>query len=436
MSVSAIKKILPASLKKMVVKRFSFVFKQISRLKTMCIRNAQHHLVNVLKDKKVINVVFLVIHDSIWKYEELYRLLDRSKYFNVQIAVIPLVRDGVSQLDTYNQTLEYFKKGNYNTFGTYDATSNVWLDVKSECNPDVVFFTNPHKLTFDKYYINNFTDKLTCYVPYAFVVIGEVRMHYGKDFHQYLWRYFLETETHNEYFKENAFLDNSNGRVTGYPGLDTKLNEDFQAKNVWKELNKLTKKIIWAPHHTIVGNGAGLDYSSFEEYHQFFIDLCKNNPFIQIAFKPHPLLREKLNSCERWGQEKTDNYFNAWNMLENGQFENGPYIDLFEGSDAMIMDSASFIAEYLYFDKPILFTLRDEDVQSRFNSFGQAIFKVLYQSRDTTQTNEFVKNQVSKEDDFLRVKRNNFLKTKILPANGKLASENIFSELKLQLCQK
>ena len=54
------------------------------------------------------------------------------------------------------------------------------------------------------------------------------------------------------------------------------------------------------------------------------------------------------------------------------------------------MDSASFIVEYLYFDKPILFTLRDDSVKSRFNSFGNKVFDYLYTSSGKPTTIEFI----------------------------------------------
>ena len=52
---------------------------------------------------------------------------------------------------------------------------------------------------------------------------------------------------------------------------------------------------------------------------------------VQIAFKPHPLLKEKL--IKLWGAQATDDYYRKWDNLPNGQLETGDYVDLFKTSD-------------------------------------------------------------------------------------------------------
>lgn len=431
---STLIKIIPTKVFQLLLPLYTMLKFPFVKLKIKSLRKRQQKIVKNIRKKDTVNVVFLVIHDSIWKYEEVYRLFNEDIKFNVKVVVIPLVRDGEGQMETYYQTLNYFNNNNYNTFGSFNEQNKSWLDVKQIIKPDLIFFTNPHKLTFNKYFISYFHDCLTCYVPYAFVVIKDIAIHYKKNFHQLLWRFFIETERHKEFYEKFVVLDSANSLVSGYPGLDVRNNLSFYPKNVWLNENQKRKKIIWAPHHTIQGQGGSLNYSSFEEYYEYFIELCENNQDIQVAFKPHPLLRENLNNSKLWGKEKTDKYYERWNELDNGQFENGAYIDLFEKSDAMITDSASFIAEYLYFDKPILFTLRDSNVKGRFNSFGQEIFTVLYQSNSLSETDNFINEQVKKNYDFLKKKRNYFLNNEITPKNKKTASENIYRELIKELC--
>ena len=218
---------------------------------------------------------------------------------------------------------------------------------------------------------------------------------------------------------------------SGFPGLDL---IDKSSSNPWKETKLKTKKIIWAPHHTIKGQGSSLDYSSFEDYAFFFFKVLNQNQDIQIAFKPHPLLKDKLYLCDNWGKDKTDEYYSKWETLPNGQLEDGPYISLFHHSDAMIMDSASFIVEYMYFDKPLLFTMRDSKVLERFNTFGQKVLENWYKARKEEDIERFICDIVQGENDYLKNERNLFFKNKILPSNGKTASENIYNELKSALC--
>ena len=301
--------------------------------------------------------------------------------------------------------------------------------------PDIVIFTNPHRLTKDEYYITNYRDTLTCYAPYAFVVIHSIVMHYNQIFHHLLWKHFVETKYHKEFAIRYAKADTSNIQITGYPSLDRIYALDYIPSIVWKEFpNKLAKRIIWAPHHSIEGQGDGLDYSSFVNYSKYFVELLESNNNIQMAFKPHPILKVKLYKDKDWGKEKTDAYFKKWDELPNGQLEEGDYIDLFFTSDAMILDSASFIVEYLYFDKPILFTMRDDNVKERFNSFGRMVFNYMYTAKNSVEVENFIQDTVVKKNDFLSTDRNQFMRDTILPESGRTASENIFNILKSELC--
>jgi CDP-glycerol glycerophosphotransferase (TagB/SpsB family) len=76
---------------------------------------------------------------------------------------------------------------------------------------------------------------------------------------------------------------------------------------------------------------------------------------IQIAFKPHPSLITQLYQHPDWGKERADDYYARWQQMENTQLETGGYVDLFMTSDAMIHDSGSFVVEYLYANRPVMF---------------------------------------------------------------------------------
>jgi hypothetical protein len=430
-----IKNLLPITLKDFLKNLLSKEIPYSNDSEIKQIRKSHKKIVRNLKKKEIINVIFLVIHDSIWKYEEVYKLFVNNPRFKVTIVIVPLVRKEIPDIELYEKTLNYFTKNNYQVFPSYDYENCTWKDIKSILNPDIVFFTNAHGITYSQYYINNFTDTLTCYVPYAFVVIGTLKLHYDYKIYQVLWKYFIETAQHLKFAEKYSKYNSSNLVVTGYPGLDRKFSNNNLPGKAWKPfLSGEAKKIIWAPHHTIKGQGHDLDYSSFMEYADYFIDLLKARNDIQIAFKPHPLLKEKLLSNDSWGKDKTNAYYNLWDELPNGQLEDGEYIDLFYGSDAMITDSASFIVEYLYFDKPLQFTLHDPTVIERFNTFGQKVFDYLYQTEDINGIEFFINDIVIGGNDDLRVKRNNFLKQDILPRNGKMASENIYNEIINELC--
>jgi CDP-glycerol glycerophosphotransferase (TagB/SpsB family) len=312
--------------------------------------------------------------------------------------------------------------------------SGKWLDVKQEVRPDIVFFTNPHKLTKDEYYITHFTDCLTCYAPYNFGNSHLYQMMHNQLFHNYLWRLFAETNLHKEFSVKFAQNKGKNVLVTGFPGTDVFLNHNYIPINVWKQKNENIKKIIWAPHHSIETNTSFLSYSSFLIYSDFLIKMANEfKGIIQIAFKPHPILLNKLYEHSDWGKEKTDAYYAQWENMENGQLVVGDYVDLFLTSDAMIHDSGSFLIEYLYTGKPVLHLDSDENITDRMNEFGILALNQHYRAINERQIQEFIQAVINNTDE-KKADREAFLATRLIPPNQKSASENIFDEIVKQLC--
>jgi CDP-glycerol glycerophosphotransferase (TagB/SpsB family) len=153
---------------------------------------------------------------------------------------------------------------------------------------------------------------------------------------------------------------------------------------------------------------------------------------IQIAFKPHPMLKNKLYDQTCWGKEKTDQYYDSWENLPNGQLVLGDYMDLFLNSDAMIHDSGSFLIEYIYTGKPVLHTNRDEHITDRMNDFGILAFNLHYHAKKEEDIRAFIED-VLKGKDEKRQEREAFLASALSPPNHKSASENIYDEIVKQL---
>lgn len=148
---------------------------------------------------------------------------------------------------------------------------------------------------------------------------------------------------------------------------------------------------------------------------------------IQIAFKPHPLLREKLEAI--WGLARTDEYYTRWKLLNNGQLETGEYTDLFKNSDALIHDSSSFIVEYQIINKPSLFMVRNErKIIEDLNVFGKRAFYSQELGYNYNDVKKFIEKIINGEDPN-RDKRINFLNSEIEGLNGDNASHKIIDEI-------
>ena len=394
--------------------------------------NRNHKMaLKITRQKERIKVVFLLIHDSVWKYEGVYRLMKKDQRFNPVVVVCPYLKGGnLNMQRDMDHAYNSFKSEGYQVIKSLKENGE-WLDVKHEIRPDLVCFTNPWDLTRPEYLIANFMDTLTCYVPYGFKNSYLHEAHYDKPTQNFTWKFFLETEIHQKLSRIYSRNKGLNTIVTGYPGMDIFLQKDYQPIDEWKIKDKKVKRIIWAPHHTIPGMGANLDYSTFLNYSEVMLQMAdqyKNE--IQIAFKPHPVLRPNLSKKEVWGKEKTDEYYQKWDQLSNGLLQEGKYIDLFMTSDGMIHDSSSFVIEYLYTHKPVMFLIKYDSISEKFNEIGKMAFSRLYHGKSQKDIENFIKNVIINGDDELKDERIEFFNSIVRPPNNRSASENIFNHLK------
>ncbi|MDR0866640.1 MAG: CDP-glycerol glycerophosphotransferase family protein [Candidatus Symbiothrix sp.] len=383
-----------------------------------------------IREKDRIKIAFFVLYFSVWKLDKVFQLMLMDSQFEPVIVVCPYMEYGKEHmLSDMNRTVDYFESKGYKTIRTYNEQTGEWFDVKKNLQPDIVFFTNPHDITKNEYYIANYKEIPTCYVPYNFGNSHLFEMFHNQYFHNLLWKLFAETEMHKQFSIDYAYNKGVNVCVTGYPGTDIFFDTEYVPKDTWK-VHPGLKKIIWAPHHTIDDDKSFLSFSSFLVYADYMLRLVeKYKNSIQLTFKPHPILKSKLYKHPDWGKEKTDKYYNLWNELETGQLEEGSYEDLFLTSDAMIHDSGSFLIEYLYLNKPVLRTDRDDSITKRLNPFGVMAYNEHYHARTEEDIENFIKNVIAGKDE-MKEEREKFRQEYLLPPNNQSASRNIFDEIK------
>lgn len=378
--------------------------------------------------KGPLNVVFFAIFDSVWKYDLLYQLMEKDDRFNPVILVCPVVNYGrENMLSNMNKCYDLFSQKGYKVIRSYNEESDTYVDVRTELSPDVIFYTNPYKgLIDDRYYIKNYLDILTVYVSYNFPNAKSQDFNYGQLLHNLVWRRYVETRgelnTANTYPKNI----NLNARYTGYPGIDVFLNKNARFKDEWKIKDGNVKRIIWAPHHTIT-EYAAVFYSTFLDYCEYMFEIAeKYEGKIQICFKPHPLLKNRLEKL--WGKDKTQLYYTRWQNLRNGMVNDGDYEDLFMTSDAIMHDCGSFIGEYLYCRKPAMYLSNGKSFLEQYNELANKCLENYYIGKNKDDIKKFIENVIDGIDP-LKEKREEFFLKELLPPSGRFASENIIEDL-------
>ena len=393
---------------------------------------------NALAGEKI-NVAFYILETNKWKYEGVYRLLEKDKRFNPYIVVVPYAAGAVIQTDYIShmrKVYEYFSERGYNVFLPYSEKEQRVLNKNEakELNPDVLFHMNcwhEYGKFVDFGYDHNM-DCLQAYVPYAWMISNRYIEHFNRDFHNSLWKIFYETPMHVEMAKKHAINKGVNAVATGYPLLDSFFFHKGDVVDVWKPQKKRKKRIIWAPHHHMLEKNR---CANFLDICDLMVEMAKEYADqVQFVFKPHPELAKKLDSAiPGWNAERREAYYKLWETMPNTQVCLDEYVDLFLTSDAMIQDCGSFTAEYTCTYKPMLFLIANPGVVRDWNECGKAILKHIYTSEKGKEIETFIKNVVIAGNDYMKNDRTAFIDGYLRPSNPQGASRGIYDELTREL---
>lgn len=392
-------------------------------------RRSQLEAARALRSKSRIDVAFFLTIPGMWKSDYLFKALRDNPRYHPYVVIYPYsTYKGFSKEEvdaTLERTREFIEEKGFEYVIPFDGKRNRWLDVKKAYNPDIVVFTTPYKDFPPDFFVYHFRDRLTCYVPYGYGSLNMSKVNYDLIFHNLVGLHFVETDIHKQFATQYSRNKGENVVVTGYPGTEVFQRTDYIPKNVWKPQEKEKKRVIWAPHHTI---DSDLALSTFLLRCDDMIALAKKyRDTIQFAFKPHQLLKFKLQNL--WGEERTKNYYDHWATMENTQLEESGYVDLFLTSDAMMHDCGSFTTEYLFVNKPVMYLTHDEHFAERFNPFGQMSFQCHYKGSSVEEIERFLQKTVVEGDDPKRSERNAMYEKYFKPADGMLPSESIIREI-------
>lgn len=396
-----------------------------------------------LKEKKIKKIVFFLKDSAEWSCEELYQKFSQTAEYEVSIVVAPFYAGTDKTIqDTYMDTIKYFEKRNFHTIGMYDIYQNRFKSWKEIGVPDIVFHLNPHYTAFrESSDICNFPlSILNVYIPYGMMIYGNVEQQFNQLSHMLYWKIFCETPLHKIMTSKYADIGDYNVISSGYVKMDSFLKVHINSeRKIWKIPvgvdNKKIKKIIYAPHWSVKDAFTG--FGNFDKIYMQIYEYAKNNTkTTSWVFRPHPMLRAgAVQQGVFKSEEEYDNYLGMWNELPNAQvIENGMYVDIFETSDAMILDSVSFLAEYLYMHKPMLFLTRDRNT---FNDFGKELVKVLYKvdGGDFDGIRRFIETVVMRNQDTMQKQREDFFEKYLdyEKRNGMLASEYVYQYIDKQV---
>lgn len=372
-----------------------------------------------IRDKEIVRLAFQVSFVSTWIGDEILNLFLKDERFSVSIVFCW----------QKNSNYETERRLFFSHFDKYKEKGCRVVEAGEGVDPsdyDIIIFTSPYLSALVGFGSRDIPlDTLVCHVPYGFLIADIPEAQFNQFIHIICWRNYIISSFYFELGDKYCDLGRHGMVYSGYPKLD-RLTSFFAGKeNGNDDEKKMGGRFIYAPHHSI--NEVPF-FSTFAENGQFMLDMARKRNDIFWTFKPHPLLGKSTIKNGIFDEAGFEEYANAWANLPHSEISFGDYMDSFILSDGLILDSVSFLAEYCYTNKPMLFLAREGE---RFNEFGQEMMKNIYsvEGTNTKAIEEFVDDPYSK--DTLRRARKAFFDKYLnyYKTNGMLAGEFIYKDI-------
>lgn len=325
----------------------------------------------MISRKNKIKVGFVTDNAAMWCGDELYNYFAENERFEPTffLCLQQYRSDMKTVLDDFNHSVEKFKSRGINVCGVSDLHAEI-------PKQDIIFFLRP----YFGYYPEAFrlqaltAETLIVTLPYALIVAPIDNGFMDHTIYTISWKNFFETPQMLEDLNKYCSLGMPRGFFSGHPKTDIFFDNKKKLTFNWKSSRNKFKKIIWAPHWSIMG---GIEFATFQWNYKFMYEFAKAHPEISWVVKPHPHLLHSAVDTEIFPSEEAfEEYLQAWNDLPNAQVVTGGYYqEIFATSDGMIQDCGSFVAEYQYVNKPMIFLTRDTQ---KFNDLGHGILNVSY----------------------------------------------------------
>ncbi|MBE8954286.1 MAG: CDP-glycerol glycerophosphotransferase family protein [Quinella sp. 2Q5] len=375
-----------------------------------------------LSRKPKLKVGFVLFDAAMWCGDELYNYFAADERFEPMILMgLRCDVEGEIVREEFRRGVEQFKARGLNVVALTEKNSPVPAQ-------DVLIFLTPYLYVLpDALRAENLTaSTLLTYVPYDFGIST-----YNLSNHTLLrvaWKNFFQSPINLQMYEKISNVGMPRGIFSGYPKMDV----FFSGKAFtfdWKMTTPDAKKIIWAPHWSI---NNGVNYATFQWNYRFMYEFAKAHPEISWVVKPHPNLPFATVDTGLFASiEAYRAYLQAWNELPNAKVVTGGYYQaIFATSDGMIHDSGSFIAEYQYTHKPMIFLTRETQ---RFNELGQGVMNVTYRvdGRDLQAIADMMEMVFIQGHDPLKSERLKFFNEHMnyVKHNGMTASEFIYRSI-------
>lgn len=396
----------------------------------------QRYIERLRAEKRPVRVVFLVLNISMWKYQGLLSRLLRDPRFLVTVVLSPgITYQPEQRLRDVQQMRQFFGSKGIDYIDWQIENNEPPVDVRRELQPDVVFYMQPYHGSYHpRHCFLNFTDRLIAYSPYSYLQAQDP-YNYDNVMQNVAWRCYYANKYHLADATRLAHNKGVNAVAVGYTSADDYEATDNFPRQKEPFSEREPRLLIWAPHCTLANDGSAFSRSNFLMMADYMVDLAQRyKDCLRIAFKPHPGLLTELYKHPDWGRERADAYYDRWRNMENTKLADGAFVELFRESDAMVHDSGSFVVDYLYFNRPVMFVSQNiERAKSYVNVPGRRAYEAHYIGSTTDDIERFVRDVVMNGHDTMEPVRRAYYQEFLKQPRGQLTAENIYRDMVKEL---
>lgn len=329
-----------------------------------------------------IRVVFLVFYFEAWDaLDAIYRGMLADPRFDPMVVSLPRKLTGYDKFRDEKKVSAFLESQGIGHERFKFKKSKDGLARLKELAPDYVFLNYPWQRNYKKNYqiekLVEFTK--VCYVPYFSTSLvqepgesGVAPHQYTQPTHQLAHMVFLQDADTKAAFDANGRADHA--FLTGTPKIDALMAARDEVPSIWPIVRELPGgkepfKLLWAPHHSYADRW--LNFGHFNDQREPMLTYAQQHPEMDIVFRPHPFLFGTMTDREVMTPEEVDDWRSRWDALPNTFTDLGaPLTSLLLGSDALLTDGVSFLAEYpLVTGKPAIFW--EKSVHWDFSPLGK-----------------------------------------------------------------
>lgn len=246
------------------------------------------------------------------------------------------------------------------------------LNIIKSLNPKIIFRQSQWDYDIPPAFsTDNLRFAKLCLIPYEIMNFVQLGFnHLSSYYHTSCWKLFVANQQTKIEQEQHDKLNGLNIVVTGHPKVKALKN----AQPIWPIVSNPKEKkfrILWASHHSIHKHWS--NFSVFLNIYNDMLNWAKEDNSIEFVFSPHPALVTILEDITDEALKRNiEEFFIEWNKLNNTYFyREGPYGQLFQASDILIMDGISWLLEYQLMKKPLIFIERED--HSPFTINGELI---------------------------------------------------------------